>query len=159
MQNTKDNLPDTLFQQCTVAQVHLAVSDAIHCQPSDSREIRAEGPLKVLDSASSRPSSTGAVPHPPFSLSNGVQPLDGASGKGFHLRPPHPAPSNQFSYVQADQRRDIATPYSNVIHMQNADNRSFSRDRNGMKSAQREIVENWMAPSHYSGKAFAILQR
>lgn len=153
-QNIKDNLQETIFQQCTVAQVHLAVSDAIHCQPSDSREIHAEGPLKLLDSSSSRPSSTGAVSHPPFGLSNVVHPPDGPSGKGFHLRPPHPAPSNQFSYVQADQRRDISTPYSNVLHMQNADNRSFSRDRNGIKSAQREIGESWVAPSHYSGPCF-----
>lgn len=153
-QNIKDNLQETVFQQCTVAQVHPAVSDAIHCRPSDSREIHAEGPLKVLDSASSHPSSNGAVSHPPFGLSNGVQPPDGASGKGFHLRPPHPAPSNQFSYVQADQRRDLATPYSNVLHMQNADNRSFPRDRNGMKSARHEIGESWMVPSHYSGPCF-----
>lgn len=157
-QNIKDNLRETIFQQCAVAQVHPTVSDAIHCQPSDSRELRAEGPMKVLDVASSRPSSTGAVRHPPFGLSNGVQPHDGASGKGFHLRPPHPAPSNQFSYVQADQRRDIATPYSSVLHMQNGDNRSFPRDRNGMKATRHEIGESWMAPSHYSGKAFAILQ-
>ncbi|CAN4093496.1 unnamed protein product [Withania somnifera] len=152
-QNIKDNLQD-VFQRCTVAQVHAAVSDAIHCWPSDSREIHAEGPLKVLDSASSCPSSNGAVSHPQFGLSNKVQPPDGASGEGFRLRPPHPAPSNQFSYVQADQRRDIATPYSNVLHMQNADNRSFPRDRNGMKSVQREIGESWMAPSHYSGPCF-----
>lgn len=153
-QNIKDNLRETIFQQCAVAQVHPTVSDAIHCQPSDSRELRAEGPMKVLDVASSRPSSTGAVRHPPFGLSNGVQPHDGASGKGFHLRPPHPAPSNQFSYVQADQRRDIATPYSSVLHMQNGDNRSFPRDRNGMKATRHEIGESWMAPSHYSGPCF-----
>ncbi|MCE3050701.1 hypothetical protein HAX54_047907 [Datura stramonium] len=144
-QNIKDNLQETVFQQCKVAQVHPAVSDAIHCQPSTSREIHAEGPLKVPDSVSSRPSSSVAVSHLPFGLSNGVQPPDGAPGKGFHLRPPHPAPSNQFSYVQADKRRDIATPYSNV---------SFSRDRNGMKSARREIGESWIAPSHYSGPCF-----
>ncbi|PHT38286.1 HUA2-like protein 2 [Capsicum baccatum] len=153
-QNIKDNLQEAVFQRCTVAQVHPTVSDAIHCQPRDSREIHAEGPLKVLDSVRSRPSGNGAVSRPPFGLSNGVHPPDGASGKGFHLRPPHPAPSNQFSYVQADQRRDIATPYSNVLHMQNADNSSFSRDRNGMKSVQCEIGESWMAPSHYSGPCF-----
>nr|XP_016489139.1 PREDICTED: protein HUA2-LIKE 2-like isoform X1 [Nicotiana tabacum] len=153
-QNIKDNLQETVFQQCEAPQIHPIVSDAIHCQPSDGREIHAEGPLKVLDSASSRPSSNGAVSHPPFCLSNGVPPPDGASSKGFHLRPPHPAPSNQFSYVQADQRRDTATPYSNVFHMQNADNRSFSRDHNRMKSAQREIGESWMTPSHYSGPCY-----
>ncbi|KAJ8547501.1 hypothetical protein K7X08_011087 [Anisodus acutangulus] len=150
-QNIKDNLHGNVFQQCTVAQVHPAVSDALHCQPPDDRDIHAEGPLKVLDSASSHPSSNGAVSHPPFCLSNGAQPPDVASGKGFHLRPPHPAPSNQFSYVHADQRKDIATPYSNVHHMQHADNRSFPRDCNGIKSARREIGESWMAPSHYSG--------
>ncbi|XP_060181445.1 protein HUA2-LIKE 3-like [Lycium barbarum] len=148
-QNIKDNLQETVFQQCTVAQAHPAVPDAIHCQPSDGREIHAKGSLKVLDAASSRPSSNGAVSHPPFCLSNGVQPPDGACGKGFHLRPPHPAPSNQFSYVQADQRRDIATPYSNVQHMP-----SFSRDRSGMKSVRREIAESWMPQSHYSGPCY-----
>lgn len=157
LQNIKDNLQETIFQRCSVAHVHLAVSDAIHCQTSDSREIHGEGPLKVLDSSSSRPSGTGAVSHPPFGLSNVVHPPDGASAKGFHLRPPHPAPSNQFSYVHADQRRDISTPYSNVLHMQNGDNRSFSRDLNGIKSARHEIGESWMTQSHYSGKAFAIL--
>ncbi|KAJ8543183.1 hypothetical protein K7X08_005706 [Anisodus acutangulus] len=153
-QNIKDNLHENVFQQCTVAQVHPTVLDALHCQPPGGRDINDEGPLKVLDSASSHPSSNGAVSHPPFCLSNGLQPPDVASGKGFHLRPPHPAPSNQFSYVQADQRRDIATPYSNVQHMQNTDNRSFSRDRNGMKSVRREIGESWMAPSHYSGPCY-----
>ncbi|CAN4091583.1 unnamed protein product [Withania somnifera] len=154
LQNIKDNLQETVFQHCTVAQVHAAVSDAIHCRPSDSREAHAEGPLKVVDSASSCPSRNGAVSHPPFGLSNGVQPPVGSSCKGFRLRPPHPAPSNQFSYVQADQRRDIAIPYSNVLHMQNADNRSFPRGRNGMKSVRREIGESWMEPSHYSGPCF-----
>ncbi|XP_025888857.1 protein HUA2-LIKE 2 [Solanum lycopersicum] len=153
-QNIKDNLQETIFQRCSVAHVHLAVSDAIHCQTSDSREIHGEGPLKVLDSSSSRPSGTGAVSHPPFGLSNVVHPPDGASAKGFHLRPPHPAPSNQFSYVHADQRRDISTPYSNVLHMQNGDNRSFSRDLNGIKSARHEIGESWMTQSHYSGPCF-----
>ncbi|PIN03067.1 hypothetical protein CDL12_24423 [Handroanthus impetiginosus] len=80
--------------------------------------------------------------------SNGFQSVDGPFSKGFHLRPPHPAPSNQFSYVQerSQSRRDIPPP-SNRFHSRNAENGNFYRDRDRNKYVPHDnIGEYWRPP-------------
>lgn len=101
--------------------------------------------------------------HPPIRAVNSVQQADGAAlhNTAFHLRPPHPAPSNQFSYVQADhqlQPRMDAPPQSyppNRFHfVQNTDNGNFYGDQDRMKLAPHEIGESWRFSAPLSGPCY-----
>lgn len=89
-------------------------------------------------------------PHHAVRPANNVHQMDGPNlhNRNYHLRPPHPAPSNQFSYVQADQRaqsrRDPLPPYPSTYHVTpNMEPGNFYNDHDGMKLAPHEFGENW----------------
>ncbi|CAA0832088.1 HUA2-like protein 2 [Striga hermonthica] len=122
--------------------------DAVHHRVRGNKDYEAEVPRHMPDNGcfSDRPTSR-------FSgrASGSDQPNDGF-GKSFYLRPPHPAPSNQFSYVQEQQRgqsrRDAPPPSrQNRFHSRNTDNGNFYRDRDRNKFVQRDnIGEGWRPP-------------
>ncbi|EXB39341.1 hypothetical protein L484_025036 [Morus notabilis] len=81
--------------------------------------------------------------------------------KGYPLRPPHPPPSNQFSYVREEQfkpRREGAPPppYSNRHHfVQNWDRENFYNNHERMKQAPHEHHDGWRFPPHsFSGPPY-----
>ncbi|KAL2535621.1 HUA2-like protein 2 [Forsythia ovata] len=93
------------------------------------------------------------VSHPPIRASNSIQPPEGALNKSFHLRPPHPSPSNQFLYVRdqrVQSRRDVAPPsHPNRFHTQNEENVNVYRDRDRLKFPRRDSIgECWRPPLH-----------
>ncbi|KAL6516031.1 hypothetical protein OROGR_019336 [Orobanche gracilis] len=132
-------------------------SDVVHHHVRENKDYEADVPRDMSNSSSAcfndRPTSR-------FSgrASNNDGPID-AFSKSFHLRPPHPAPSNQFSYVQerVQSRRDIPPPSRpNRFHSRNSDNGNFYRDRDRNKFVQHDdIGEGWRPPySSISGTCY-----
>ncbi|KAK6164715.1 hypothetical protein DH2020_001579 [Rehmannia glutinosa] len=118
----------------------------------ENTDFETEAPRHMPDSTSAACFNDRPTSRLSARASNSIQPND-ASSKSFHLRPPHPAPSNQFSYVQerVQSRRDIP-PHSrpNRFHTRNSDNGNFYRDfrdRDRNKFVQRDnIGEGWRPP-------------
>ncbi|KAL8148942.1 protein HUA2-LIKE 2-like isoform X2 [Apium graveolens] len=110
-----------------------------------------------------RPQVPDGLPasHPPTQSMNSVPQLDGAvSQKAFHLRPPHPAPSNQFSYVHADQRtqrREIPPQsYHTRSHFaHNRDRGNFYSDNDRFEAAPHDAGDNWRhSEPSFSGPSY-----
>ena len=123
----------------SVPQVNGAVSHskAFHLRP------------RVPESANT-PFGGAPVSHPPTQSVNSGAQLDGAvSQKAFHLRPPHPAPSNQFSYVHADQRTQRREfphqSYPTRSHFaHNTDRGNFYSDHDRFDGARHDAGDNWI---------------
>lgn len=102
---------------------------------------------RIPESANSCPFGGVPVSHQPTPV-NSVPQLDGAvSQKAFHLRPPHPAPSNQFSYVHADQRTQMRENHPQSYHsrshfVQNTERGNFYGDHDRFEAAPHD-ADNW----------------
>ncbi|KAL0391048.1 UNVERIFIED_CONTAM: protein HUA2-LIKE 3 [Sesamum calycinum] len=125
--------------------------NAVHHLAHDNKDSEAQLPRQTPDCSNACHFSDQPTSQLSSRASNGFQPVDSAFGKGFHLRPPHPAPSNQFSYVREQRiqsRRDIPPPsHPNRFHTRNAENGNFYRDRDRNKFASRDnIGEYWRPP-------------
>ncbi|KAL6500441.1 hypothetical protein OROHE_025807 [Orobanche hederae] len=155
-QNFNGNLQESLADPFILPRDKATKSDVVH-HVRENKDYEADVPRDMSNSSSAcfndRPTSR-------FSgqASNNDGPND-AFSKSFHLRPPHPAPSNQFSYVQerVQSRRDIPPPSRpNRFHSRNSDNGNFYRDRDRNKLVQRDnIGEGWRPPySSISGPCY-----
>ncbi|KAG9144148.1 hypothetical protein Leryth_013797 [Lithospermum erythrorhizon] len=110
-------------------------------------------PTRMLDrhtQASSSAYNNQPLSHPSARPGSNIQASD-ASHKGYHFRPPHPGPSNQFSYVQSDQRmpsrRDVP-PNPHRYHMAHcSDDGHVFRGRGRMKHAPRDVDDCWRSPA------------
>ncbi|XP_057966625.1 protein HUA2-LIKE 3-like isoform X4 [Malania oleifera] len=152
-----DSLQQSISKQSIKPKINPTISDAVHYHAPEHRDFQMQMQMSE-PSISSSFSSFPISPSPMHSVNN-VQPTDSAAlrNKAYQLRPPHPAPSNQFSYVQADQRmpprREAQPPlYSNRYHFaQNMDGGNFYSDQDGMKSGSHEPSERWRfsAPSFH----------
>lgn len=125
-------------------------NNLMHYHGSDSRDVQIRNQISE---------STNSFSSFPINHASGQQ----TDGHGFHHkpyppRPPHPAPSDQFSYLQAGQqaksRREGPPPYySHRSHfMPNTDSGNFYNNHERMKPAPYESREHWRfnAPS-FSG--------
>ncbi|CAA2995944.1 Hypothetical predicted protein [Olea europaea subsp. europaea] len=149
-QKTERNIQDTLAKQSIMHNISRTTSDAVHHHSHDNRNFETQMP-RMSDFTNSRSFSGQPGSHPSARASNTVLPADGAFNKGFHLRPPHPSPTNQFSYVQDQQmqsRRDAPIhSYNNRFPAQSAGNGNVYRDHDRMKFAPRDnIGEYWRPP-------------
>ncbi|XAR61231.1 hypothetical protein NMG60_11034876 [Bertholletia excelsa] len=156
-QNMKENLYQNVVQQPIVPRTNSGISDAVCYQAPESRDVQMQ--TRLIESASSCSFGSLPVSQPSIQLINNSQPVnnhqqnDGTTfhSKAYHLRPPQPAPSNQFSYVNADNRvkllRDVPPPtYPNRVHFVE------SREHDRIKLAPREFRETWrFAGPSYSG--------
>ncbi|XP_012829989.1 PREDICTED: HUA2-like protein 2, partial [Erythranthe guttata] len=126
--------------------------DVLHHRSRDSRDSVAQLPRHMPHCTSPRRFSD----QPNSNLSgracnNSFQPVDGSHSKtmGFHLRPPNPAPSDQFSYIH-QPRRDIPPPppHPDRFHTRNAENGNFYRDRDrNIKFSHRDSIgDSWRPP-------------
>ncbi|XP_057780454.1 protein HUA2-LIKE 3-like [Salvia miltiorrhiza] len=141
--------------------------DMVHHRHYDNRDSEAQLPRQMPYCSNNRPCNDQPTPHFSGRSSNGFHPADGAFSKGFHLPPPHPAPSDHFSYVQeprVQSRRDIPPPsHPNRFPSRSAENGNFYRDRDRYKSGQRDnIGEHWRprlpsvsGPYHCDGSRMA----
>ncbi|KAI3460861.1 hypothetical protein Pfo_017524 [Paulownia fortunei] len=150
-QNFNVNVQEPRAKQSLLPRVKPRTLDAVHHRAHDNKDSEAQLPRQMPYCNNARPFSDQPTSHLSGRVSNGFQPVDGAFSKGFHLCPPHPAPSDQFSYVQEQRnqsRRDIPPPpHLNRFHTRNAENGNIYRDRDRNKFAQRDnIGEYWRQP-------------
>ncbi|KAF7120671.1 hypothetical protein RHSIM_Rhsim13G0022600 [Rhododendron simsii] len=152
--NVRENLHQFGAQQPVAPGVNSINSDAVLYQAPESRDVKMQTQIPDF--------SSNPGPHQPTLPMNGVQQSDGTTfyNKGYHLPPPQPAPSNQFSYVQSDQQvqslRELPPPppppppppsYPNRAHFaQSTDGGSFCPDHDRMNVAPREHRESWRFP-------------
>ncbi|KAH6755105.1 Tudor/PWWP/MBT domain-containing protein [Perilla frutescens var. hirtella] len=141
--------------------------DTGHHRHHDGKDSEAQLPRQMSYCSNNRSFSDQRASHFSGRSSNGFQPMDGAFSKGFHLPPPHPAPSDQFSYVQEQRiqsRRDIPPPsHPNRFPSRSTENGNFYRDRDRYKFGQRDnIGEHWRprlpsvsGPYHYDDSRMA----
>ncbi|KAM7521564.1 hypothetical protein LguiA_011466 [Lonicera macranthoides] len=133
----------------------------IHAPPPESRD-PPQRPMQMSESANSCSiSNIHAGSHQPVRPLNSVQQhqVDGATlhHKAFHLPPPHPAPSNQFSYVQVDQQvQSRSQSYPQQFHFvpPNTETGNFY-DHDRMKLAPpHDVSENWRFSAPLSGACY-----
>ncbi|XP_011079974.1 protein HUA2-LIKE 3 [Sesamum indicum] len=158
-QKFNSSVQESAVNQSALSRVNPSTVDAGHLHVHDNKGFEAKLPRQMPEANSASSFSD----HPTSFLSgrgsNSIQPTDTFS-KGFHLRPPHPAPSNQFSYVQEQRiqsRRDIPPPsHLNRYRAHNAENGNFYRDRDRNKYGPRDnIGECWKPPFPSPGPCYS----
>ncbi|CAK9175841.1 unnamed protein product [Ilex paraguariensis] len=146
-QNINHEFQESIAQQSFATRIYSTISDGVQYRAPEGRDRQLHIQRQIPDSVDSCSFSCARVPHPQIQVGNGFQQSDGAAldNNAFHLRPPHPAPSNQFSYFQTDQQRplqrEIPLPsYPNRFHsVQNTEGRNFYSDHDRMKLAPHDI--------------------
>ncbi|KAL3531370.1 hypothetical protein ACH5RR_010692 [Cinchona calisaya] len=157
-ENVEDDLYNYTAEQPITPGVNHTLSDDVRCSTHSRIDFHSQVPKQIPNSTNCS-FSNPSVSLPPICAVNNIPLADGAFNNSFCLRPPHPASSNQFSYVQADQRvqshRDIPPPsHPNRFHLQNTENGNFYRDRDSMKLASCDIGEHWRTPPPFLGPRY-----
>ncbi|KAL8513555.1 hypothetical protein ACS0TY_012867 [Phlomoides rotata] len=125
--------------------------DDVHRCRYDSADSDTQLPRQMSYSSNTCPFGEQPTSHFSGRAASGFYPVDGAFNNDFHLHPPHPAPSNQFSFV-SEQRiqssRDIPHhPHPNRFHTRCAENGNIYRDRDRNRFEQHDnIGEHWRPP-------------
>ncbi|KAK2990519.1 hypothetical protein RJ640_019799 [Escallonia rubra] len=142
--NMKDSTQQSIAHLSAAPRGNPMILDTVQYHAPDERD----PPMPMESSASACSFS---------SLPASQTPMQGVNSfhQSFHLRPPHPAPSNQFSYVQADQRvpsqADIPPQcYPKSFHfVQNTERGNFYSDHDRMNMHPHDNGEGWRfsAPS------------
>lgn len=148
LQNMQENMVQSVAQQPNAPRSNRTISDVVQYHASECRDTKRQMPEST---------STSFCSFPVQPVRN-VPQSDGATfhNKGYPLRPPHPPPSNQFSYVHGDQhfklQREAAPPhsYSNRFHYaHNGDRENFYDNHERMKPASYEVRDSWRKPAPY----------
>ncbi|PON52850.1 RNA polymerase II-binding domain containing protein [Trema orientale] len=134
--NMQDPKVQSVGQQSNAPRINQTISDAVHYHASECRDPQRQMPESF---------------HGP-----------NYHNKGYPLRPPHPPPSNQFSYVRGEhhfkpRREDAPRPsYSNGHHfVQNWDRENFYNNHERIKQAPHEFHDSWRFPPHsFSGPRY-----
>ncbi|XP_073283776.1 protein HUA2-LIKE 3-like isoform X1 [Primulina huaijiensis] len=150
-QNFDYNLPGCMAKQPGLPRMKSTSLDSVHHRSRDNKDFEAQVPRQMPDNINTCSFNDRPTSHLSAQGSNRVQPGEGGFSKGLHVRPPHPAPSNQFSYPQQRQiqsRRDLPPPpHPNRFHVRNEENSNFYRDRDRNKFVPRDnIGECWRPP-------------
>nr|GMD71048.1 protein HUA2-LIKE 3-like isoform X1 [Ipomoea batatas] len=151
----KDNVEESIVPQSINARAESRIPDGIQHHAPDRRGIQNHVPVQKPDSRNSHAFSSESARHPSVWVSNDMPPPEDSFKKNFRLRPPHPAPSNQFSYVQSEVQATRNAPhpsYPNRFHMHNADNVDLYRDRNDFP--HRDVGEYWRTSALPSGPCY-----
>ncbi|KAF1878742.1 hypothetical protein Lal_00047413 [Lupinus albus] len=153
-QTVKDKPLHSVAQPLTAPSRSQPISDAVHYQVPECREMQLHMPESN--------SSFNSFPVLPdnFRHSDGVT---RHNNKGYSLRPPHRVPSNQFSFVHREQhvkhRREVQPPppppppplYSNRHHLvQNMEREYFYNNHERSKPPPYDHRERWNTPAPYS---------
>ncbi|KAF8394461.1 hypothetical protein HHK36_020669 [Tetracentron sinense] len=153
--NIRNHTWQSAAQQPSAPNVNSMTSDEVHYYAHEysNRPIQMQRP--VCTSSFSFGHFPGS--HPSIPSGNNVQQTDGAiSHKAYHLQPPSPVLSNQFSFVQADQRMQSwreASSSSDTKRFQfvhNMGGGNFYGDQDRTKLAPHELGEGsrFSAPFH-----------
>ncbi|KAL1550201.1 protein HUA2-LIKE 2-like [Salvia divinorum] len=161
------NSQEPVMRRSPSPRIKSRTLDTVHQRHYDNRDSEAQLARHTPYCSNNRPCNDQHISHFSGRSSNGFQPADGAFSKGFHLPPPHPAPSDHFSYVQEPRnqsRRDIPPPsHPNRFTSRSTENGNFYRDRDRYKSGERDnIGEHWRprlppvsGPYHCDGSRMA----
>lgn len=148
MQNMRDNLVQSVVQQSIAPRV----DQTMHYRSPECRDPQMQMP----EAASCSFSNYSVQPVNNGRHTNGAATLH---DKAYPLPPPHPAPSNQFSYFHGDQhvrpRRDAPPPtYSNRFHfVQNVERENSCNNHERIKPPLYDCHEHWRFPAPpFSGK-------
>ncbi|KZV32406.1 hypothetical protein F511_03689 [Dorcoceras hygrometricum] len=149
-QNFDNNQPGSMAKQPGLSRMKSANLDSMHHRARDNKDFEAQVPRQIPDNINNCSFNDRPTSYLSAQGSNRIHPGEGFN-KGLHVRPPHPAPSNQFSYPQQRQiqsRRDLPPPsHPNRFHMRNEDSSNFYRDRDRNKIVPRDnIGECWRPP-------------
>lgn len=132
-------------------------SDAVHYPASERRDLQMQMPESTSRSFSNIPAR----------VLNNSQRSDSAAfhNKGYPLRPPHPPPQDQFTYVHGDHRmkprwEDPPASYSSRFQYEDdTDGASFYSDHERTRHYSYEPHENWRIPRPFYGKDCNIFDR
>ncbi|KAI7755500.1 hypothetical protein M8C21_031674 [Ambrosia artemisiifolia] len=153
---TITSLPDTLPPSSTSVSAPLSLPDTIGNVPDAKPYVASQNGNDDSQQSTDALSVTyhsSEVPESSNSCSFGVlrPPVQAASN--VHLRPPHPAPSSQFSYFQSDQLcSEIPPPsYPGRFHfVSSTDTGNFHSDHDRMHVPAQD--DSWrFQPPHFSG--------
>ncbi|XP_073148974.1 protein HUA2-LIKE 2-like [Henckelia pumila] len=150
-QNFDNNLPGSMAKQPGLPRMKSTNVESVHHRARDNKDFEAQVPRQMPDNINTCSFNDRPTSHLSAQGSNRIHPGEGGFNKGLHVRPPHPAPSNQFSYPQQRQipsRRDLPPPsHPNRFHIRNEENSNFYRDRDRNKFVPRDnIGECWRPP-------------
>ncbi|XP_023004429.1 protein HUA2-LIKE 2-like [Cucurbita maxima] len=127
-------------------------SDAVHYPASERRDLQMKMPESTPRSFSNIPARV---------LNNGQR--DDSTvlpNKAYPLRPPHPPPQDQFTYVHGDHRmkprwEDAPTSYSSRFrYAEDTDGESFYNDHERMRHYSYEPHESWRIPRPFYGSRY-----
>lgn len=119
-----------------------SIGQSVHCHAHESRDPHME--MQMPEPANSCSFSGLPASNPPIRAVNNT-----------HLRPPHPAPSSQFSYFQADQSRKEIPPPSYPSRFQfvhGTDSGNFQSDHDRMNLTPHD--ESWRFSAPFSGQCY-----
>ncbi|GAB4841173.1 hypothetical protein Ancab_021917 [Ancistrocladus abbreviatus] len=135
------------------SQVHLGRHNIQETVPPQPPGPGIPPQMQIADSTSCSFSSYPAV-HAPVGPATNLQQADAnLHGNGYHLRPPLPTPSNQFSYFQADQQphqqREASASASAPSYCaqsqvaRNMEGGHFYSDHDRNKLPRHELNQRW----------------
>lgn len=154
LQDLQDDLRQPLTQNSVPPRINPSLSNAVLCRTPECRD---QMQVQHCD-------STRSFSNYPVCQSNNVHRTDGPSfhHKAYPPRPQHPPPSNQFSYVQANQhvksRREIPPPsyFNRFQHSHDFDCGNFYNNHERMRPGPYELNDGWRFPAPFPGM-FSIL--
>ncbi|KAJ6674838.1 PWWP DOMAIN PROTEIN [Salix viminalis] len=148
----QDDLRQPSTQNSVAPRTNPSLSNAVPCRTPECRD---QIQVQHCD-------STRSFSNYPVCQSNNVHRTDGPSfhHKAYPPRPQHPPPSNQFSYVHANQhvksRREIPPP--SYIHRfqpsHNFDCGNFSNNHERMGPGPYELNDGWRFPAPFPGPRY-----
>lgn len=148
----QDDLRQPSTQNSVAPRINPSLSNAVPCRTPECRDqIQAQ-----------HCDSTRSFSNYPVCQSNNVHRTDGPSfhHKAYPPRPQHPPPSNQFSYVQANQhvksRREIPPP-SYIHRFQPSHNFDCGNSYNNherMGPGPYELNDGWRFPAPFPGPRY-----
>ncbi|XVF72455.1 hypothetical protein PTKIN_Ptkin12aG0122700 [Pterospermum kingtungense] len=152
--NRQDDLRSTVPSSVAPRINSTMCTNTVPCHGPESRDLPV--PMLVSDC------NTSFNNYPVHPVNNIQQP----DGPNFHHnayppRPPHPAPSDQFSFVNSGQcmhsMRDAPPPpYSSGYYSPHVDGCNYYNSHDRMKPAPSELRESWrFPPAPFSGLRYA----
>lgn len=148
----QDDLRQPLTQNSVPPRINPSLSNAVICRTPECRD---QMQVQHCD-------STRSFSNYPVCQSNNVHRTDGPSfhHKAYPPRPQHPPPSNQFSYVQANQhvksRREIPPPsyFRRFQHSHDFDCGNFYNNHERMGPGPYELNDGWRFPAPFPGPRY-----
>lgn len=148
----QDDLRQPLTQNSVPPRINPSLSNAVLCHTPECRD---QMQVQHCD-------STRSFSNYPVCQSNNVHRTDGPSfhHKAYPPRPQHPPPSNQFSYVQANQhvksRREIPPPsyFRRFQHSHDFDCGNFYNNHERMGPGPYELNDGWRFPAPFPGPRY-----